>query len=57
MRVCENDVRKPLPERYKKWSDKKVRRVLKRHETMTKIKHRFFPTEDRLKNIGCKVNL
>ena len=39
----EDDRQKEIPKRYLKWSDKKIERVLGRHERWTRFKNRFRP--------------
>ncbi len=54
---CECDETIKIPEKYQKWSDKKIERVIKRKTFLARIKSRIMPSENKLEKLSYKVNL
>ncbi len=54
----EDDTPLKIPKRYLKWSDKKIERVLRRHECWARIKNRFKPRkQDKIEALEEKTGI
>ncbi len=52
---CDETIK--IPEKYQKWSDKKIDRVIKRRIFFARIKNHITPSENKLEKLSYKVNI